>query len=67
MTKIEERCIISGPEQSKCPTLPECENKGQTSIQDIYTSQMYTRLFTKYSLTFQADMKITRLQKKKTC
>lgn len=46
--KIEGRCIISGPELSKSPTSPQCENKGQISLQDIQTSHMYITLFTKY-------------------
>lgn len=63
ITKIEGRCIVSGPELSKYPTSPQCENKGQTSTHDIYTSHMYTRLLTKSSLTFQAEIKIIRMQK----
>lgn len=63
ITKIEGRCIISRPELNKCPISPQCENKEQTSIEGIYTSHMYSALFTKYSLTFQTDTKIIRLQK----
>lgn len=40
ITKIEGRGILSRPELNRCPTSSQCENKGQTSTEDTYTSHM---------------------------